>query len=191
MTDLTRFRLAGLFILAAFPLYGIGQGLLPDTTWRLGLIMVVLNSIGVLLIGVLLRPIIARHSLATSALYLIARSLEAVLLALGALILVGLAPSWGQSPETLYHAGMIALGIGSLPFCCWLIRTERVPIWLGGLGIVGYLCLIAGMIAAEMGFTEASMTLLAPGAVFEIIFGLMLVMGRVDAAPVTQTPAMA
>ena len=48
---------------------------------------------------------------------------------------------------------------------------------LGALGFAGYICLIAAMIAAASGAETASMTLLLPGAAFEVMFGLILVLG--------------
>ena len=90
------------------------------------------------------------------------------------------------SGDTFYQLGMIALGLGSLPMCLWLIRSKFVPTTLGALGFVGYICLIAAMIISTSGFETASMALLLPGAAFEVMFGLILVLrGRGMWVPAT------
>jgi hypothetical protein len=77
------------------------------------------------------------------------------------------------------HRISIAYLLGNqigLPMCLWLIRSKFVPTKLGALGFVGYICLIAAMTTAASGFETASMALLLPGAAFEVMFGLILVL---------------
>jgi hypothetical protein len=175
MSDSLRFRIIGLCILAAFPLFGIGQALLDGELHRLGLLMCFSNSAAVILIGFLMRPMIATTAPRSGDIYFISRLAEGTLL--GASVTAVQSGFMGLtiSGDTFYQLGMIALGLGSLPMCLWLIRSKFVPTWLGALGFVGYLFLIAAMISSAYGFETTSMTLLLPGAVFEVIFGVLLI----------------
>jgi hypothetical protein len=94
-----------------------------------------------------------------------------LLLGLGGVILVfatqGIGESWN---DILYPLGMITLGLGSLPFCYWLISTGRIHKILAWLGLIGYIFLILGMILTLLGLESQGMYLLLPGALFEILF---------------------
>jgi hypothetical protein len=175
MSDSLRFRIIGLCILAAFPLFGIGQALLDGELHRLGLLMCFSNSAAVTLIGFLMRPMIATTAPRSGDIYFISRLAEGTLL--GASVTAVQSGFMGLtiSGDTFYQLGMIALGLGSLPMCLWLIRSKTVPTMLATLGLVGYLSLIIAMIASAYGFEATSMTLLLPGATFEVIFGVMLI----------------
>jgi hypothetical protein len=175
MSDSLRFRIIGLCILAAFPLFGIGQALLDGELHRLGLLMCFSNSAAVILIGFLMRPMIATTAPRSGDIYFISRLAEGTLL--GASVTAVQSGFMGLtiSGDTFYQLGMIALGLGSLPMCLWLIRSKTVPTMLATLGFVGYLSLIIAMIASAYGFEATSMTLLLPGATFEVIFGVMLI----------------
>jgi hypothetical protein len=175
MSDSLRFRIIGLCILAAFPLFGIGQALLDGELHRLGLLMCFSNSAAVILIGFLMRPMIATTAPRSGDIYFISRLAEGTLL--GASVTAVQSGFMGLtiSGDTFYQLGMIALGLGSLPMCLWLIGSKTVPTMLATLGFVGYLSLIIAMIASAYGFEATSMTLLVPGATFEVIFGVMLI----------------
>jgi hypothetical protein len=175
MSDIFKFRIIGLCILAAFPLFGVGQALL-GSEWRwLGLLMCLSNSAAVIIIGLLMRPMIATTAPCSGDIYLSARIAEGLLLGISVIALQRSFIGLTISGDTFYQLGMIALGLGSLPMCLWLIRSKLVPTWLGALGFVGYLFLIAAMISSAYGFETTSMTLLLPGAVFEVIFGVLLI----------------
>jgi hypothetical protein len=175
MSDSLRFRIIGLCILAAFPLFGIGQALLDGELHRLGLLMCFSNSAAVILIGFLMRPMIATTAPRSGDIYFISRLAEGTLL--GASVTAVQKGFMGLtiSGDTFYQLGMIALGLGSLPMCLWLIRSKTVPTMLARLGFVGYLSLIIAMIASAYGFEATSTTLLLSGATFEVIFGVMLI----------------
>ena len=178
MSERMAFGIVGILILAAFPLYGGGQSLLAGDSWKIGLALCMANSVAVMMIGVLMRPVIATGAPTTGWIYLAARIGEGLLLAFGVLALTGFQFT-GLSGDDLYRLGMVSLGVGSLFMCRWLIRSTRVPAAIGWLGIVGYGCLVLSMAAAHLGQENLSMGLLIPGAVFEIIFGVMLVVGKV------------
>ena len=186
MSDVLRFRIIGLCILAAFPLFGVGQALL-DSEWHwFGLLMCLSNSVAVIIIGFLMRPIIATTAPRSGDLYLLARIAEGLLLGISVMAVQGMFLRLTVSSDAFYQLGMISLGLGSLPMCLWLIRSKLIPTMLGALGLVGYLCLIAAMIASASGATTLSMALLLPGAAFEVMFGLILALrGRGMWVPAT------
>lgn len=178
MSDKHRFRIIGLCILAAFPLFGVGQSLLGGELHWVGLLMCLSNSAVVMTIGFLMHPLIATTVPRSGNIYLIARIAEGLLLGLSVMAVQDSFLGLTITNDAFYQLGMIALGLGSLPMCRWLITSNFVSPILGALGFVGYLCLVAAMIAAAYGSETASMALLLPGAVFEITFGLILVLRR-------------
>jgi hypothetical protein len=169
----TRLRIVGALFIAAFPLYAGGQALLSaSSSATMGLALVVLNTIAVIAIGLLLRPVIAADDAQTAQTYLIARIAEGVLLSAGA---VALLQGYEAGNDWGYRAGMAALALGSLPFCFWLWRTRRAPRWFAILGLAGYVMLFAEIVSEAIGATV--LWLLAPGAVFELAFGVWLLSG--------------
>jgi hypothetical protein len=102
---------------------------------RLGVALMLLNSVVVAAIGALVFGVLrGRHS-RTAVIYLLARILEAALLAVGVLLLVSMA--WPQGNDLGYQLAMIILGIGSVPFCWVLLKDRLPPGWLAVGGIVG------------------------------------------------------
>lgn len=178
MSDTLRFRTIGLCILAAFPLFGIGQALLSTDQHALGLFLCLSNSAAVIIVGLFIRPAIATTAPKAGWIYLAARICEGLLLAASVLTVQGGIFGATITSDAFYQLGMIALGLGSLPMCRWLIRSGFVPSLLGKFGFIGYLCLIASMIALAFDFEAVSKTLLLPGAAFEVIFGLVLLLNR-------------
>ena len=176
MSDAHSFRIIGLCILAAFPLFGVGQALLGSEWHWLGLLMCLGNSVAVITIGLLMRPMIATTAPRSGGIYLSARIAEGLLLGISVMAQQGSFIGLTTSADTFYQLGMIALGLGSLPMCLWLIRSKFVHTALGALGFIGYVCLVVAMIAAASDFETVSMLLLLPGAAFEVMFGLILVL---------------
>ena len=177
MTDKTKLRIVGLCILAAFLLFGGGMTLLAKGHANLGVNLALLNSVAVVAIGFLLAPIMAATGSAHGGTYRAARVVEGAFLAISILVAQSGHELVGLSADTFYQVAMAALGLGSLPMCLWLVRSTLVPKWIGVLGFIGYLCLILSMIVAALGFETASLALLPPGAVFEVIFGGLLLFG--------------
>lgn len=89
MSDILRFRIIGLCILAAFPLFGVGQALLGSEWHWLGLLMCLSNSVAVIIIGFLMRPIIATTAPRSGDVYFIARIAEGFLLGISVVALQG------------------------------------------------------------------------------------------------------
>ncbi len=187
MTHNIELRVVGLLILAAFPLYGGGQALLGGSSHSIGMALCLANSMGVITIGLLLRRVIAQTDPQTARIYFVARLIEGVLLGLGLFAVQGSLFGLTMSGDNMFHLAMISLGLGSLPMCKWLIRSNTVPAIIGWLGFLGYIFLIAGMVVASRGFEDLSMYLMLPGTLFEFIFGVMLVIGRASPRSVAST----
>jgi len=196
--------------LAAMVTYGGGSGLVEpplaaedtllevadaETRFAAGALLMLVNSAVVVGIGVLLLPILRRHSPTTAYAYLSARIVEAVLLATGVVFLLLLVPladahaaGGGADAATLealaevairgndlgYQVGMLALGVGSLPFCSLLYRTRLVPPLLAAWGFLGYVVLAAGAALELLGVAVGVVTFV-PGGLFELAFGVWLV----------------
>jgi hypothetical protein len=144
ITDKSRARLVGTLFLAAILAYGIGTSLItsisatsvlsaPDTLsevaantaqFTLGVALMLANSVIVAAIGVLLFPILKRHSTPVARVYLAGRLVEAVVL---------------------------IVGIGFLFFCTLLFRTRLVPRFLAVWGVVGYAVFFAGAVLELVG----------------------------------------
>lgn len=180
MSERFRLTIAGILFLAAFPLYGGGQALIEAGNLQLGLVLCLLNSLGVIFIAILMRPIIAADDPGTANIYLAARLFEGSALAAGAVSLVGFADhaSSGVFNSVAYHLGMLVLALGSIPFCIWLGRFQRLHSGVALAGVGGYILLSAGMVADHFGQTEISLYLLIPGALFEATLSILLILGR-------------
>lgn len=177
MSDKMKLRIVGLCILAAFLLFGGGMALLAQGHVSLGVSLALLNSVAVIAIGFLLAPIMTATGFAHGATYRAARVIEGTVLAISIFVTQSGQQLLGMSADNFYQIAMVALGLDSLPMCLWLIRSTRISNWIGILGFVGYSCLILSMILAALGFETASLALLTPGALFEIIFGGLLLLG--------------
>jgi len=170
-----RLRIIWALFLWAFIFYGVGNSLLSSNQALLGLLLILINSVWVCAIGVLFRPIIARDKPSIANIYFISRVGEALFLGLGAIMVV-VAPQdvWTAWNAILYPLGMIILGIGSIAFCYWLISTKCIHKLLAWLWLIGYICLIFGMLLTLLEFDSQAMYFLLPGAVFEISFAVLL-----------------
>jgi hypothetical protein len=173
-----KLRLVGALFLLVFGFYGGGSALVSNGLVSLGLTLILANSAAVVAIAVLLRPVISQDAPLTANLYLVARVVEAVLLGLGA-IMLALADNI-ELNSSLYRLGMIALGLGSIGFCRWLLSSRRIYAIHAWLGLIGYLLLPLGMIAGFVGLEFWSYLLLLPGALFELSFGLYLLFVGLD-----------
>jgi Domain of unknown function (DUF4386) len=131
-----------------------------------------LNSVVVATIGALVFGIFRRRHLRTATTYLIARSVEAALLAVGVLLLISMRSPEGN--DLAYQFAMLILGVGSVPFCWALQRDRFVPGWLAVWGIVGYVVLAAGASLELIGLS-AGLALTIPGGLFEVALGLTLI----------------
>jgi hypothetical protein len=162
-------RLFGGLVLAAFPLYGIGSALADRPT---GLALVVANSIAVTVLGVIGWRLARADEPQAGAGYLAARAAEATLLAAGAaFIYFADAPDAG---DTAYQLGMLALGIGSIPFFGALRRRGWLPAPLALWGMAGYAALAVGAVIDLTTGRDVAEVFAIPGGLFELTVGVVL-----------------
>ena len=166
---------------------------------RVGVLLEFINSAAVVGIAVLLLPVLREYSESMALGYAAARIMEAVLLlgsGLSALALVTLRDkSQGANAtqfQTLgvlligwydlaFQLALVVLGAGSLLLCYILYRFQLVPRPLAVLGFVGYLALIASGWLHLFG-RDIGPVPFAPGAVFEIVFPLWLILRGINAS---------
>jgi hypothetical protein len=196
-------RVIGALFLAGFLLYGVGSVLATSVTGRanflstisanttimvLGAFLILLNTAVDVGKGVLFFPILENHGKRTALGYLATMIVEVVFLGLGALALLMIVPlgqhvgeSWAQGLGSLlvqsntmaYQVGEAVLGFGALFLCTLLLRTRLIPEWLAISGLIGYACLMAGMIAEIFGI-HIGLYLTIPGFFFELALPVWL-----------------
>jgi len=163
-------RAFGAIVLAAFLLYGIGSA---ATDRPIGITLVVVNSIAVSCAGWIGFRLVrwAEHGVGVG--YLVARVAEAVLLA-GGIFLAEFADV-ADADNNGYLIAMIALAVGSIPFCRTLGRRRWIPRPLATWGVYGYAALAVGALLELL--TDRPLTVLfaVPGGLFELVFGLYVV----------------
>ncbi|GAA4288336.1 DUF4386 domain-containing protein [Georgenia daeguensis] len=209
MSTRTTGRIVGALILLAFVLYGggtilVGSGagvpaVLSDvgesrTQISAGALLILLNSAAVAGIGVLALPVLKQHHEVSAYAYLITRTFEALMLAVGALCLLVLIPLSREYAEagavdasalpalarvaqegnqTAYQFAMIGLGLGSILFCRVLLRARLVPRLLAVWGMAGYAIVALGMSLDVLGYGVGLMMWI-PGGLFEVVLGVLL-----------------
>lgn len=160
----------------------------------LGVMLELINSVAVVGIAIVLFPILKRHNEKIALGYIGFRVMEAMLLivgTIGPLLRVKLSQEYiqaGAPAHSYFHTigalaaegsflafqlAMIVLGLYSLIFCTLLYRSKLIPRLLSVLGLIGYASLSASAIVELMGYN--GMVLYAPGALFEIIMPLWLI----------------
>lgn len=219
LTDRTRARIVGMLFLAAILAYGIGTSLTtsvlgaPDPLagvaantgqFTLGAILMVANSVIVATIGVLLFPLLARHSRLTGRIYLGGRLVESVVLLIGIGFLVSLVGLSGElttasasdvaelaaratsaldANDVAYQIAMAALGVASLFFCALLFRARLVPRFLAVWGFVGYAVFFVGAVLELLGAAGWGLPLSIPGGLFELVLGVWLIVKGFSSRP--------
>jgi hypothetical protein len=74
-----------------------------------------------------------------------------------------------------YNIAMAGLGIGSLFFCALLFRSGLTPRFLAVWGFVGYAFFASGSLLELFGFKGAGLVGAVPGGLFELTFGIWLI----------------
>jgi Domain of unknown function (DUF4386) len=196
-------RVIGALFLAGFLVYGTGSSIATavvggrdlfatvppaQSLLTLGAFLILLNTAVDLAKGVLLFPILQRHSLRTALAYYGAMIVEVVFLSIGALGLLLIVPLTRGAGDpgarslgsvlvalnaTSYQIGEMALGVGATFLCLLLLRTGLVPRWLAVSGLIGYPCLVAGTIAELFG-VHIGLALTVPGFFFELALPIWL-----------------
>lgn len=185
-TPRTTARIVGILLLAAFVLYGVGNSLATTASGipsSIGLVMMMLNSVAVIAIGALMLPILRPHAPAIATGYLATRIFEGTFLAVGTIALIVGAAS---TNVVAYNVAMAGLGLGSLFFCFALYRFRIAPRPLAIWGFVGYASFAAGSLLELGGMAGAGLVSAIPGGLFEIAFGIWLIVRGFGAtAPIT------
>ncbi|MGH1490109.1 MAG: DUF4386 domain-containing protein [Acidimicrobiales bacterium] len=193
-------RWIGVLMLAAFGLYGGGallaedittadvitsEVLLSTTQLRVGVLLIVANSVAVIAIGALMFRLAATTSSVIRLAYLGARLFEGIFLAIGAIFLVLLIPAAEAGDNDLarvltegnnvaYQMAMIGLCAGSVPLFWALAKTRSMPRWLGLWGVAGYAIFGTGA-ALELYDVAVGTVLTVPGGIFEVTFAIYLI----------------
>ena len=200
---MTSSRLIGGLFLAGFLFYGVGFALVTSvvghphflatvpehrTTLLLGVFLMLVNTVVDIGKGVLLFPVLERHSRRAALAYLATMVVEVVLLAGGALLFVLLVPLAHEVParwatgvadllvhanDSAYQLAELLLGLGALALTGVLLRTGLVPRALALLGVVGYALLAVGSAADLLG-AHVGLLLSIPGGLFEVGLGIWL-----------------
>lgn len=189
-------RIIGTLFLAGFLTYGVGNTIATaaagsaDPRSRgflaLGALLMFINSAVVICIGVLIRPILQPHNKAVTLGYLATRIFEGLALAIGVgclLLLNGAAAATGNF--LAYNIAMAGLGIGSLFFCALLFRSGLTPRFLAAWGFAGYAFFAAGSLLELSGIKGAGLVWAVPGGLFELTFGIWLIIRGFRSAVVT------
>lgn len=115
--------------------------------------------------------------------YLLARLVEAIVLA------AGLSPA--ITADRSFWVAMLALGVGSVPFCLTFLRRRLIPRPIAVLGLLGYPLLALGAVL-EFGGLAVGYWFFIPGGLFEVALGaLLLARGfRTDRSPSGRTEAV-
>jgi len=167
-----------------------------------GVLLQFVNCAAVVGIGVLLFSILRRYSEAVAVGYVVTRIFDCAFLVIGGiatLALIALSQdtiqagtqnaSYSQtlgnllvtSSYTAYLVGMIALGLGSLPFCYLLYRSRLIPRSMSVLGLVGYAALLIGS-SLELFGLDLYMIYYVPGGLFELILPIWLIVKGFDSS---------
>lgn len=160
-------RIVGALFLAAFLLYGGGSALGATPG---GIVLIFLNSIAVVVIGVLMRGRFVLDAPRPAEGYLWGRSVEAAVLAAGVWFVLA---DRQVGVEILYAAAMVALAAGSVPLFLALGRIGLFPLWFSRWAVAGYLLLALGAVL-EFVWPGVGLPLAVPGGLFEIGFGILL-----------------
>jgi hypothetical protein len=73
-----------------------------------------------------------------------------------------------------FQIALIALGLGSIPFCYLLYKSELIPRYISVLGFIGYLAVVIGA-SLELSGLNLYMLYYVPGGLFELIFPIWLI----------------
>jgi Domain of unknown function (DUF4386) len=193
--------LVGVLFLTSTAAFAVGSSLVashfsgdsPATrTLLAGVLLQVCAGLAVAGIGLAMLPVLRPCNLRLARAYLALRVLEgAAIVLLGAFMLT--------TRRALAHDDLLIYSLtaaGGIVLSHLLYVSRLVPRHLAMLGMLGYVALLVGVLAAALGLTELDagwgMLFLAPGGLFELVFPLLLLArgfsagtarGAVGAAP--------
>ncbi len=158
--------------------------------------------------GVLMFPVLKRHSERSAVGYLAARIMDATLIAVMALLVVIQIPigaayldagtadiSYLQALSTVlaegnlyaYEFAMTTLGVAGLILCSAFFRTHLIPRPLAVWGLGGYAVILCGSVLEILGFNLNSIQA-TPGGLWEVFIGVWLIVRGFDTPAVPLEP---
>ena len=161
--------------------------------------------------GVLMFPVLKRHSERSAVGYLAARIVDAVIVAVMTLLIViqipvgveflkagasdtsylqGLSAVLTQANLYAYDFGMTALGVAGLILCSAFLRTGLVPRPLAVWGLAGYAIILAGSVLQILGFQLNSIHAI-PGGLWEVFIGVWLIVKGFSTSATSPEPPTA
>ena len=153
--------------------------------------------------GMLMFPVLNRHSQRIAVSYLGARVMDAVFVAIMALFILfqtplaseymkagatnaaffqGLGSVFTQAQLYAYHFGMLTVGCAGLMLNYAFYRARLLPRVLGMWGLVGYAVILCGSVLEIMGFNLNLLHTL-PGGLWELFVGVWLIVKGFNASP--------
>ena len=162
--------------------------------------------------GVLMFPVLKRHSERMAIGYLAFRIVDATYIAVMVLFVLvqiplgseylkaatsdapflqSLSAVFLQAQQYAYQIGMSALGVSGLMLCYTLYKAKLVPAWLAIWGLVGYATILVGMLSAVMGSGLGDLSSI-PGGLWEVFIGGWLIakgFRSPEVAPMPSAPA--
>ena len=223
MTDRTAARVMGaLFIMATVPfslsvvilepvigdLDVLSRASASEARVRVGILLELVNHIAVVGIAVVVYPVLKRFSECLAIGYVAARSIEAVLFAIGtkhllALVIVSrefIASSFPDSTDFQTWAAVllaghdwnnaalpfIAFGLGSLMLNYAMYQARLVPRWVSVWGLLAAASILAARVALLLGvdLSTGAVTMMdAPIFVQEMVFAIWLIVRGFDIPP--------
>jgi len=173
----------------------------------IGVLFQFINAAVVVGIGLLMLPILKQHNERIALGYLGSRIIESVLLIvsfISPLLLITLSQEYAGATDTSYfqtlgtlaikghslafEMAMIALSLGSLMFCYLLYESKLVPQFISVLGFIGYAALLTRGWLEIFGYSTG-MILFLPGALFEIIFPIWLIVKGFNSSAIASESA--
>ncbi len=224
VTYRTTARAVGVLFLAGMVAYGGGNGLVqsivgaPDhlatipaksMLLAIGAMLMMLAAVWDAAHGILMLPVLKRHSERIAFGYLAYRIGDGVLLAVGILFLLLQIPlgrayvNAGAADTSSLHAlsavsiqgslyayeiAMIFLGFAGLLLCSMFYRAQLVPRFVAVWGLVGYAIHLGGAVLQVLGF-DLRLIHVIPGGLWELFIGVWLIAKGFSAAPVPSQQA--
>jgi hypothetical protein len=221
----TTAKIVGVIYLAGF-VVGVGGTMLnmsildaPDrlagvaassTLFAIGAVLWLLAVVGDAAHGILMFPILRRHSERLAVGYLGARIMDAVFVAVMALLILVQIPLAGeyvkagpsgapalqalssvfmQAQQYAYHFGMLTVGFAGLMLCYSFYKARLLPRSLAVWGLVGYATILCGSVLEVVGFRLTDIHTI-PGGLWEIFTGVLLIARGFSPSPVPSEPTM-
>ena len=159
--------------------------------------------------GVLMFPVLKRHSELAALGYFGARIIDATFIAVMALLILVQIPigieylnagssdaSYLQALSAVfteanlyaYEFAMIAVGVAGLILCSMFYRAQLVPRLLAIWGLIGYAILLSGSVLQVLGFNLNSIQAI-PGGLWELFIGVWLIAKGFNSPSVPSEPS--